>query len=39
MAGQWVIAGGGMSTAVMSGRHTMQIICSKDKKKFVTSTP
>jgi phytoene dehydrogenase-like protein len=39
MAGQWVIPGGGMPTAVMSGRHTIQFICKKDKKKFVTSTP
>jgi phytoene dehydrogenase-like protein len=39
MAGQWVNPGGGMPTAVMSGRHTIQIICKKDKRKFVTSTP
>jgi len=39
MAGQWVNPGGGMPTAAMSGRHTIQIICKKDKKKFVTSTP
>jgi phytoene dehydrogenase-like protein len=39
MAGQWITPGGGMPTAVMSGRHTIQIICKKDKKKFVTSTP
>jgi len=39
MAGQWVNPGGGMSTAVMSGRHTIQVICKKDKKNFVASTP
>jgi phytoene dehydrogenase-like protein len=39
MAGQWVNPGGGMPTAAMSGNHTIQLICSKDKKKFVTSTP
>lgn len=39
MAGQWVNPGGGMPTAAMSGRHTIQIICKKDKKEFVTSTP
>jgi phytoene dehydrogenase-like protein len=39
MAGQWVNPGGSMPSAVMSGRHTIQIICKKDKKKFVTSTP
>ena len=39
MAGQWVNPGGGMPTAAMSGRHTIQMICKKDKKKFVTSIP
>lgn len=39
MAGQWVYPGGGMPAAVMSGRHAVQVICKKDKKKFVTSTP
>ncbi|MFC2068970.1 phytoene desaturase family protein [Chloroflexota bacterium] len=39
MAGQWVFLGGSMPTAVMSGNHAIQIICKKDKKKFVTSTP
>ncbi|UCB42667.1 MAG: NAD(P)/FAD-dependent oxidoreductase [Dehalococcoidales bacterium] len=38
MAGQWVVLGS-MPTAVMSGRHAVQFICKKDKKKFVTSTP
>jgi phytoene dehydrogenase-like protein len=38
MAGQWVVLGS-MPTAVMSGRQTIQIICNKDKKKFVTSIP
>jgi phytoene dehydrogenase-like protein len=39
MAGQWVNPGGGMPTAAMSGRHTIQLICKKDKKKFVTMKP
>ena len=39
MAGQWVNPGGGMPSAAMSGSHTIQIICKKDKKEFVTSTP
>jgi phytoene dehydrogenase-like protein len=39
MAGQWVNPGGGQPTAVMSGRHTIQVICKKEKKKFLTSTP
>jgi phytoene dehydrogenase-like protein len=39
MAGQWVNPGGGMPTAAMSGNHTIQFICKKDKKKFVTTKP
>ena len=39
MAGQWVNPGGGMPTAAMSGSHTIQLICKKDNKKFVTSKP
>jgi phytoene dehydrogenase-like protein len=36
MAGQWVEPGGGLPTALMSGRNVTQIICKKDGKKFVT---
>lgn len=39
MAGQWVNAGGGMCTAVMSGNHTIQLICNKDKRPFITTKP
>jgi phytoene dehydrogenase-like protein len=39
VAGQWVEPGGSIPTAVMSGRNVTQIICKKDKRKFVTSTP
>lgn len=39
MAGQWVNAGGGMPTAVMSGCHTIQFICRKDNRKFITAKP
>jgi phytoene dehydrogenase-like protein len=39
MAGQWVNAGGGMPTAVMSGSHTIQFICQKDGRKFITTKP
>jgi len=39
MAGQWVDPPGGTPGAAMSGRYVTQIICKKDKKKFVTSTP
>ena len=39
MVGQWVMPGGGLPTAVMSGRYVTQIICEQDKKEFITSTP
>lgn len=39
MAGQWVNPGGGIPTAVMSGNHTIQLICDQDRKKFSTSKP
>lgn len=39
MAGQWVNPGGGMPPAAMSGNHTIQLICNKDGREFVTSTP
>lgn len=39
MAGQWVNAGGGMCTAVMSGSHTIQLICKEDGKKYISSKP
>jgi phytoene dehydrogenase-like protein len=38
MAGQWVEPGGGLPTAMMSGRNVSQIICKEDKKlPFKTS--
>jgi phytoene dehydrogenase-like protein len=36
MAGQWVEPGGGLPSALLSGRNVAQIICKKDKKKFIT---
>ena len=36
MAGHWVEPGGGLPTAMKSGRDVAQIICRKDKKKFTT---
>jgi phytoene dehydrogenase-like protein len=39
MAGQWVNPGGGMPTAAISGNQTIQSICSRDKKKFITAKP
>ena len=38
MAGQWVEPGGGLPTALLSGRNVTQIICKEDKKRFVTTT-
>jgi phytoene dehydrogenase-like protein len=37
MVGQWV-GGVGVSGAAQSGRECMEIICSKDKKSFITTT-
>jgi phytoene dehydrogenase-like protein len=39
MIGQWVKPGGGVPTGALSARSIMQVICHKDKKPFVTSTP
>ena len=39
MVGQWVEPGGGVPTGAMSGRNVTQLICKKDKKPFVTTTP
>lgn len=36
MTGQWVEPGGGLPTALRSGRCLAQIICKKDEKKFKT---
>jgi phytoene dehydrogenase-like protein len=38
MTGQWVEPGGGLPTAIMSGRNVAQIVCKKDKKKFSSKT-
>lgn len=39
MAGQWVEPGGGVSTAAVSGRVVIKMICKKDKKKFTAGRP
>jgi len=39
MAGQWVEPGGSLPYVAVSGRNVTQIICKKDKKPFVTTTP
>jgi phytoene dehydrogenase-like protein len=39
MIGQWVEPGGGLPPAALAGRNVIQIICKRDKKKFVTKMP
>jgi len=36
MIGQWVMPGGGVSSALTMGRDITRIICKKDRKKFKT---
>jgi phytoene dehydrogenase-like protein len=35
MAGQWVEPGGGVPMAIMSGRHVIEILCSRLRRPFV----
>jgi phytoene dehydrogenase-like protein len=39
LAGHWVHPGGGVASAVASGRHVMQYVCKQDKRPFVTTVP
>jgi len=39
MAGQWVQPGGGVPTALMSGRQLVQILCDAEHREFVPGTP
>jgi phytoene dehydrogenase-like protein len=39
MCGQWVEPGGGVSTAAVSGRSVIKMICRKDRKYFTASRP
>ncbi len=39
MAGHWVVPGGGLPSAGMSGREVAQIICAQIGKNFTTSEP
>ena len=38
LAGQWVEPGGGVPTAVASGRRVIKKVCMDDKKEFVTKS-
>jgi len=37
MAGQWVSPGGGLPSALITGRGVSGLICKKSGKNFVTS--
>lgn len=39
MAGQWVEPGGGVFASALSGRRVVRMLCKKDRKRFVTTTP
>lgn len=37
MAGQWLFPGGGLPPAAQTGKFAIQLICKKEKQKFITS--
>jgi len=39
MAGHWVVAGGGLPSAALSGRYTAQMICAAQGRKFTPGLP
>jgi hypothetical protein len=39
MAGHWVVAGGGLPSAAISGRYVAQMICASKGKAFAASKP
>ena len=39
MAGHWVVAGGGLPSAALSGRYVAQMICAQKGKVFAASEP
>jgi phytoene dehydrogenase-like protein len=39
MAGHWVVAGGGLPAAALSGRYVAQMICARNGKVFTASEP
>ena len=38
MAGQWLFPGGGIPPSMQSGKWAIQLICKKEKQKFVCYT-
>jgi phytoene dehydrogenase-like protein len=39
MAGHWVVAGGGLPSAALSGRYVAQMVCARFGKKFAATKP
>jgi phytoene dehydrogenase-like protein len=39
MIGHWTTPGGGLPPAVSGGRHVIQLICKRDRKRFVATEP
>jgi phytoene dehydrogenase-like protein len=39
MAGHWVVAGGGLPSAALSGRYVAQMICAQNGKAFAATGP
>jgi phytoene dehydrogenase-like protein len=39
MCGQWVEPGGGLPTAIMSGKRLIKTLCKEDSRKFITGSP
>jgi phytoene dehydrogenase-like protein len=39
MAGHWVVAGGGLPSAALSGRYAAQMICAQNGIKFAPAAP
>jgi phytoene dehydrogenase-like protein len=39
LVGQWIVPGGGVPNALKTARDAVQIICRKDRQKFVTTKP
>lgn len=37
LAGQWVTPGGSVPASMMTGRHAIEIMCSKEKQEFSTT--
>ena len=37
MVGQWVAPGGGLPSGVITGRQVVQLMCKRDKKRFLTT--